>query len=65
MFRQELNLGFVKGQTYKLQNKVDEIKTGVHVSSFYIRHFWVLLRDPNPNILVQVQKIKKKMIPDL
>ena len=52
MFRQELNLGFVKGQTYKLQNKVDEIKTGVHVSSFYIRHFWVLLRDPNPNILV-------------
>jgi len=28
--RQELNLGFVKGQTYKLQNKVDEIKTGVH-----------------------------------
>ena len=31
-FRQELNLSFVKGQTYKLQNKVDEIKTGVHVS---------------------------------
>jgi len=28
--RQDLNLSFVKGQTYKLQNKVDEIKTGVH-----------------------------------
>lgn len=28
--RQELNLSFVKGQRYKLQNKVDEIKVGVH-----------------------------------
>ena len=40
MFRQELNLGFVKGQTYKLQNKVDEIKTGVHVSSLSILRFF-------------------------
>jgi len=28
--RKDLNLSFVKGQRYKLQNKVDEIKTGVH-----------------------------------
>jgi len=28
--RKDLNLSFVKGQRYKLQNKVDEIKSGVN-----------------------------------
>ena len=30
--RQELNVSFLKGQKYKLQNKVDSIRSDVHVS---------------------------------
>ena len=31
LYRQELNVSFLKGQKYKLQNKVDSIKNDVTV----------------------------------
>ena len=33
-YRQELNVSFLKGQKYKLQNKVDSIKNDVTVRIF-------------------------------
>ena len=35
LFRQDLNLGFVMGQHYKLQNKVDDLSTKVHVRTLH------------------------------